>query len=394
MDIAIDWLNLLVRWLHVIAGVAWIGASFYFVYLNNHLRPPVDEEQKKKGIDGELWAIHGGGFYFIERYAVAPEKIPKGLHWFKWEAYTTWISGFALLVLVYYMDTSYLIDPAVMQLTHWQAVLIGLGTLIAGYTIYDLMCRSPLGKHDLWFGIVGFAIATGFAYGLTQVFNSRGAYIHVGAMLGTIMAANVFMNIIPNQREVVAAMKEGRTPDAEKAKRAKQRSLHNNYITLPVLFIMISNHYPFTYGHAYNWAILAAISIIGAIVRHWFNLRGQGHRNLYIWPIAAVAMIALVFVTAPPKEEAGEKVSFSQAREIIQKHCVSCHSKAPTDKVWKVAPLGAMYDTPEQIKAMASKIKARAVDSKTMPLANKTGMTDEERKTLGRWISQGADITN
>lgn len=394
-----DWLHLIVRWLHIIAGIAWIGASFYFVWLNNHLEDPAAAETRKAGIDGELFAIHGGGFYRVHRYALAPEQLPETLHWFKWEAYVTWLSGMALLSLVYWLGASaYMVDPNVAALEPWQAVAIGAAALVVGWFAYDLLQKSPLGRNNLLFGLVGFVLAAALAWGLTQLLSGRAAYIHVGAMLGTIMAGNVFFNIIPSQKDLVRAKEEGRAPDEKIAKAAKNRSLHNNYITLPVLFIMISNHYPFTFGHVHSWAVLAAISIIGALVRHWFNLRGQGRLNRWIWPAASVGMIALALVSAPrgtfesaPKVES-RRVDFYEVQAIVQNRCISCHSANPTDEMFQAPPLGVKYDTPAEIKAMAEKIKTRVVVAKTMPLANRTGMTDEERRTIGLWIDQGASI--
>ncbi|MBL8018496.1 MAG: urate hydroxylase PuuD [Leptospirales bacterium] len=389
--VLLDWLQLFIRWLHIIAGVAWIGASFYFVWLNNHLRPPAEKHNE---IDGELWAIHGGAFYQIHRFGLAPGKIPKELHWFKWEAYVTWLSGISLLILMYYFEAKvYLIDAA-SPIPVWQAIAIGVGGLAGGWIVYDLLQRSPIGQNNLLFGILFFALTCGAAFVFAHFFSGRAAYIHVGAMLGTIMVGNVFFNIIPSQQELVKAAEEGRTPDKKVAQAAKNRSLHNNYITLPVLFIMISNHYPFTYGHKYNWIILAVVSLCGALIRHWFNLKGQGQKNYWLWPTAALGLMALALVTAPARMQKAnaEPVPFAKVQPIIQKHCVGCHSERPTDQVFKAAPLGVKYDTPEQIKAMAEKIKTRAVDSESMPLGNKTGMTREERDLLGSWIEQGARI--
>ncbi len=392
----IDWLHLILRWLHIIAGIAWIGASFYFIWLNNHVRPPADQATRDEGIDGELWALHGGAFYRVHRFGLAPDRLPETLHWFKWEAYVTWLSGVALLALVYWMGARvYMIDPAVANLELWQALTIGIGVLPVGWIAYDLLQKSPLGKSNLGFAAVSFALMTGAAWGLSQVFSGRAAYMHVGAMLGTIMAGNVLFNIIPGQKELVRAKQENRVPDAFVAKQAKERSLHNNYITLPVLFIMISNHYPFTYGHERSWAVLAAISIIGGFVRHWFNLRGQGKVNHWIWPAASAGMIALALVTAPRSATTGDerKIAFAEVRAVVDRRCVSCHSATPTDELFKDPPLGVKYDTPDEIRNMSEKIKIRVVDAKTMPLANKTGMTDEERRVIELWIAQGARVT-
>ncbi|MCA9540981.1 MAG: urate hydroxylase PuuD, partial [Myxococcales bacterium] len=326
----LEWLELSVRWLHVIAGVAWIGASFYFVWLNNHLRPP---PEARPGVAGELWAVHGGHFYQVSRFAVAPERLPETLHWFKWEAYVTWLSGASLLVLVYYLGgAGFLTDPAVAELSHGAAVGIGVGTLVGGWLIYDLLCRSPLRHHPRVFAAVGFALATAAAFGLTQVFSARAAYIHVGATLGTCMAANVFFVIIPNQRRMVDAMIRGEAPDGELGRAGALRSLHNNYMTLPVLFIMVSGHYPITYGHAWNWAILAGLSLSGAVIRHWFNLRGRGQHNVILWPLAVAGVLALAFVTRPATIDVGGDVPdfATKIHPIIQQRCTPCHARETT----------------------------------------------------------------
>jgi uncharacterized membrane protein len=298
-----------------------------------------------------------------------------------------------LLSVVYYFDTGvYLVDPQVRALAPGAAVAMGFGTLLVSWLVYDQLCKSPLGRMPVPFAALGFVLATGVAFFLTQMFGHRAAYIHVGAALGTLMAANVFFVIIPNQRVMVDAMIAGKEPEAKKGIDAAQRSLHNNYMTLPVLFIMVSNHYPFTYGHEWNWAVLAAISIIGAYVRHWFNLRGKGEKNVYILPAAAAAMVALAFVSAPKSVSSNQDVSYAQVEQIIQNRCITCHSEKPTSTAFNTAPQGIKYDTPEQIKARAQRIYQAAVLSKTMPLGNITQMTDEERRVLGAWIQAGAEI--
>ena len=389
----LDWLQLGVRWLHMIAGIAWIGASFYFVWLNNNVRKPDEPNAPDGEKDGEVHAIHGGGFYRVQRYALAPKELPRDLHWFKWEAYTTWLSGISLLILVYYLNPQvYLVDKGVANLESWVAITIGAGFLVAGWIVYDLLQRSPLGKNQLAFGSVFFALVIAASWYLCHTFGGRAAYLHIGAMLGTIMVGNVFFTIIPSQRELVLAKEQGRAPEKKMAEAAKNRSLHNNYITLPVLFIMISNHYPMTFSHEYNWAILGAISLGGALIRHWFNLRGQGKSAPWLWVVSAVVFIAVIALTAPKKRDLGPTVSFKDANAIIQKHCVGCHAEKPTDAVFKIAPNGVKYDTPQQISAMAAKIKQRAVETTSMPFANKTNMTKEERDLLGRWIDQGAKV--
>src|SRR5687767_13685865 len=269
VDLA-EWLNLAIRWLHLTAGIAWIGSSFYFVWLDNHLRAPAEGDAS-----GELWSVHGGGFYHNQKYQVAPSAMPERLHWFKWEAYFTWISGFSLLVLIYYVGAqSFLVDPAKAALSPAAAILFALAAQVLGWLAYDLLCRSSLGNAAI--GIAWFVLLPFAAYVLDRTFISRAAYIHVGAIIGTVMVANVFLVIIPNQRKVVADLIAGRTPDPALGAAAKQRSLHNNYMTLPVLFIMISHHYPMTYGAGRPWLVLVLLGLTGVTVRHVFNLRGRG----------------------------------------------------------------------------------------------------------------------
>jgi len=401
-----EWFNLLFRWLHLITGAAWIGTSFYFNWLNHNLRPSVSDARKAEGISGELFAVHGGHFYQVSRYAGAPETLPKTLHWFKWEAYFTWITGFCLLSIVYYWGArAFLIDPSVMTWeATWQPILLSVVCLMSAWVVYDLMCKSPLGHKPVPFAIIGFSLMTAIAYGLTQVFAARAAYIHVGAMLGTMMAANVFFVIIPNQRKMVDAMSAGEVPDIELGNKGAQRSLHNNYFTLPVLFIMVSNHFSMsTYGHEWNWAILAALSLIGAGARHYFNLKHKGQHKQWILPVAALAMISLAFVTRPaPMVRLSQGVAgvdhpplvYSDIAPIIEKHCVSCHAMPPNNPLWPMPtpPKGLNLTLPSSVKSHAAQIMAQSVNSKTMPLANQTKMTDEERAKLGQWIQDGARL--
>ncbi len=294
----VDWLHLLTRWLHLVVGAAWIGASFYFNWLNNHVRP-VDDPSGR--LAGGLWAVHGGAFYEVRKFKGAPETLPKTLHWFKYEAYFTWITGVTLLLLVYWMDAAAMMVPADSALSPGATAGIGMASLVVGWLVYDGMCRSPLARMPVALASLGFVGMTAAAYGLSMVFTPRATYIHVGAMMGTMMALNVFFVIIPGQRAMVDAMSRGEEPDVSRGAAGSLRSLHNNYFTLPVLFIMVSNHFPFTYGHEAGWAVLAALCVIGAGVRHWFNLRGKGHLNAWILPVAAVAMMALAFVSHGPR---------------------------------------------------------------------------------------------
>jgi uncharacterized membrane protein len=382
-----EWLDLLVRWLHVVAAIAWIGSSFYFIALDNHLRPPADEGDLERGVGGEAWEIHGGGFYQVQKYRVAPPRLPEPLHWFKWEAYTTWLSGFALLIVLYYVNAdTYLIDKSVADLRPWEAISISVGLLVAGWLVYDALCR--LVRSDVAIGAVLLALVTVTAWGVSHLFAGRAEYIQVGAMLGTMMAANVFFVIIPAHWELIRAKEAGREPSAAAGLRAKQRSVHNNYLTLPVVFTMISNHFPITYGHSYSWLILVALLVIGAWVRHFFNLRHTGRTAWWI-PVTAAAAIAVVAVVIRPSgSSGGTAVPFTRAQAIVQERCVPCHSAHPT-KV-DSAPMGIVFDTPGEISSQASLIEQVAVNTKVMPLGNQTGMTQAERDALGAWIRQGA----
>ena len=392
---ALDWLNLVVRWLHVITGIAWIGASFYFVWLDNTIRPPAaGSDLAKKGVAGELWAVHGGGFYNPQKYLVAPAALPQQLHWFKWEAYSTWLSGFALLTIAYYFNAqAMMVDRSVADLAGWQAVAIGLGSLLLGWAVYDLLCRSPLGRRDVAVGVVMFVFLVASAWVLNHYLSGRAAYIHVGAMIGTIMAANVLMLIIPGQRKMVAAMAAGGKPDPVHGLRARQRSVHNNYFTLPVLFIMISNHYAMTYRHQHAWAALAAIMAAGVLIRHFFNLRHKGRTEWKYPAFGVLLLLALAAALAPaPPAQPGpiDAVPFAQVQAIVTQHCVGCHADHPTQPGFATAPAGIVLDSPQAIRQHGLKIYQQAVQLKAMPLANLTNMTDAERAQLKAWFEAGA----
>ena len=389
---ATDWLNLLTRWLHVIAGIVWIGSSFYFIALDNHLRPPKDPHDADEGIGGETWEIHGGGFYNIKKYLVAPRVLPETLHWFKWEAYTTWLSGFALMIVLYYLNANtYLIDKSVADLSAGEAVAISVGLLAAAWIVYDVLCRL-LAARPLVLAFVLLVLITIAAWGIGHLFSARAMYLQIGAMLGTMMVGNVFFVIIPAHWELVRAKQAGREPDPAANARAKLRSVHNNYLTLPVVFTMLSNHFPFTYGHSYAWLILVVLLVIGAWVRHFFNLRHMGRTVWWIPASAAVAIAVLAILIRPQNESAAgtAAVPFAQVASIVERRCAACHSDHPT-KV-DAAPRGIKLDTPEEIKAQAQAIEQQAVQTKAMPLGNVTGMTQAERDVLGRWIAQGAKI--
>lgn len=386
-----DWLHLIIRWSHIVLGIAWIGASFYFIFLENSLNRT---KNLRDELAGNLWAIHGGGFYYVEKYKVAPGQLPEKLHWFKYEAYFTWLTGALLLLLVYYLNAgSYMIDRSVADISESTAILIGIGSLISGWLIYDLLCRTSLLQKKRAFALVGFLTITGYAWLLSHYLSGRAAFIHVGALLGTLMVGNVFFVIIPSQKALVRAAKAGLPPNPELGKYAGLRSLHNNYMTLPVLFTMISNHFPVTFGHAWNWAILLGLTLTSVAVRHYINEHEKGRQLSYLLLIAFIGLIALVFVTAPSnKSTNNKKVNFTEVAPLFEKHCTSCHSSNPTDDVYKVAPNGVVFDRPENIRAMADKIMTRAVHTQSMPQGNKTGMTNEERELIGDWIRQGANI--
>jgi uncharacterized membrane protein len=386
------WANLAVRWLHLIAGIAWIGSSFYFMWLDSHLKKPPEAPD---GIAGELWSVHSGGFYRQMKFMVAPADMPDELHWFKWEAYTTWISGFLLLALIFYVGADLnLIDKAKLPLETWQAIAIGLASLVGGWLVYDGLCRSPLGQNLRVFGAVWFLTLTATAYGLGRVFSDLGAFMHVGAIIGTVMAANVFMIIIPNQRKVVAQVLAGETPDPALGKQAKQRSVHNNYMTLPVLLIMISNHYPMVFAGPLSWLWLAGLGIAGWTIRHFFNLKNAGRFEPQVLAMGALAFVTVVVINETSKPKAVEVADpgYAAVRAIVDRHCVMCHSAHPTHKGIPTAPNGAMFDTADGLKARADKIYERAVATPSMPLGNETKMTDAERAELGAWIKAGAKI--
>jgi uncharacterized membrane protein len=387
----LDWAALLVRWLHFIAGVAWIGASFYFVMLDSSLSAPARPEDKKRGVTGELWAVHGGGVYQSQKFLLGPvgEPLAQNLHWSKWEAYTTWLSGMGLLAIVYWFGAStYLIDRQVMALSTPAAIAISIGVLAGGWLVYDPLCRMLRGRDNLLAGII-FVLISLSAWLLFQLFSARAAYLHVGAMMGTIMAANVFFHIIPGQKRVVAQMRAGETPDAEPGIVGKQRSVHNTYFTLPVLFVMISSHYPMTYSHEAGWLVLIFIMLAGVLIRQYFVMR-HSHRASPILPaIAVLLLLAMVWYLRPaaPDAAASAGVSEAQISEIINKRCIACHASKPTQPGFVEAPLGILLETPQQVEARAERI-AVTVQTRYMPIGNLTGMTDAERATVASWYAQ------
>ena len=389
-----EWVSLLVRWLHVIAGIAWIGSSFYFIHLDASLKR---HEGLPAGVSGEAWQVHGGGFYRMQKYGVAPAELPAELTWFKWEAYATWLSGFALLVVMYYLGAEiFLIDRGRLDLPVWAAIAISAGSLVLGWLAYDALCKSRLGLHDGRLAVILFVALVAAAWAYDQVFTGRAAYLHAGALIGTMMVANVFFIIIPNQKVVVADLIAGRSPDPALGRQAKQRSLHNNYLTLPVVFTMISNHYPMTFASRWSWLIFAGVLLVGGLVRHFYNLRHAGRRpQWWLWPAATAVTVLLVTITLqrPGVVAEGEAaVSFAQIRPVLEQRCTVCHAARPSFAGFQAPPGGVALETPEEIARQAELIHTQAVLTHAMPPGNLTGITDEERRLLAAWHAAGAPL--
>ena len=388
----LDWASLAIRWLHLAAGIAWIGTSFYFIWLDRSLRA---RENLPKGVQGESWSVHGGGFYHVQKYAVAPETMPDDLHWFKYEAYFTWLSGFALLIVLYYFGAStYLIDSTRADLTPTMAIGISVAFLIGSWGLYEVLCRSPIGRSTTVLASSVLVLILVSAFLLTQIFSDRAAFLHVGALIGTIMSANVFVVIIPNQKKVVADLLNQKRPDPNLGAQARQRSLHNNYLTLPVLLLMVSAHYPllFSGGAAWGWLVVGFIIVIGAIVRHFFNTHhtgGHGVQLIWQWPLAIILGLGLIFFIASRNQlHFDGQVSDNQALNIVKQHCVSCHAAHPSTPAFKTAPAGVVLDSLASIRQHRTNIISQAVMSQAMPLGNATKMTPEERSVLGQWLQQ------
>lgn len=387
--IILAWLSAVLRWTHAVAGIAWIGSSFYFIAADLSLRK---NEGLAEGVHGETWQVHGGGFYHIQKYLVAPARLPADLTWFKWESYSTWLFGFLLLVSTYYLNpTLYLIDPAVCPLAPWQAVAASLASLAVGWLIYDGLCRSPLGNNILTLAIATTVLILAMSELYLHLFGARAAFLHVGALTGSFMTGNVFFLIIPNQKKVVAALLAGKTPDPTLGAQAKKRSLHNNYLTLPVVFLMLSNHYPMAFGGKDPMIVLVALFTAGGLVRHVFNMHHAGQKPFWwLFPAAAVAMGVAAFSSMPNPVETGKAVSFTEVAGIIDQRCHACHAAKPTFEGIAEAPKGVMFDSAEQILAKAEAIRQQVVIAKAMPLGNATGMTENERAAIASWLADGA----
>ncbi len=382
-------LGLLGRWLHVIVAIAWIGSSFYFVWLDDSLEPVSDPEAQARGVSGTIWSVHGGGFYNAQKYPVGPPRLPEHLHWFYWESYSTILSGFFLLAVLYYAQASSLmVDPGRIALSPGASVMISMGVLAGGWVVYDGLCRLLLTRSVLLFGAIYYAFVMAVAWGLLQVFPGRAAYLHVGAMMAVTMSANVFFWIIPGQRKVVAAIRAGAAPDPLHGKRGKQRSVHNNYITLPVLFCMISNHYAFTYGSPHAWLILGMVLLGAALIRHFFNLR---HKGVVAWqyPVAGGALLLGAFILAAPAplHLSGTAPGLAEVRPIIEMRCLPCHAAHP--RLIPAPPLGVVLQGDANLRALSRRIVEQAAHTRAMPMGNVTGITEDERKLLLDWEAGG-----
>jgi uncharacterized membrane protein len=379
-----DWANLLLRWTHFIAGIAWIGSSFYFIWLDRAL------------VNDSLWMVHSGGFYQVEKRRPGPGGMPSVLHWFKWEALFTWITGISLLVLVYYLSSAYLLDPDVSHIGRGSATLLGIGLLAGGWLIYDALWRSPLAARPQMLSAICLALLVAITIVLCRLLSGRAAFVHVGSLLGTIMVANVWMRILPAQQQMIDATRAGRPADFTLGERAKRRSVHNSYMTFPLLFIMLSNHYPATYASPLNWLVLVLLFVAGAAVRHAMI----GHSRSSRWALlpAVLALAGAMFVSIPksaaaPAATLGAAVpAFAEVRVVVAQRCQPCHSQFQSDRSFGPAPGGITFDTPESIVRVAERMRVRVVETQTMPPANKTGMTPDERALLARWIAAGAPL--
>jgi len=397
-SLALEWLNLLGRWVHVIAAIMWIGDSFLFMWMDSSLTPPT--RPREGAVAGELWMVHSGGFYeVVKRRYLAPHELPASLHWFKWQAYTTWLSGFFLLVVVYYLGGSaYLTDPAVASLSGGAAIAISLGIFAVTWLVYDALWMSALARRPRIATVLSCALVVALVYALTQLYSGRAAYLLTGATIGTVMAANVWRRIIPSQDQMLAATKAGTEVDASLGLRAKQRSVHNHYITLPVLFTMLSIHFPSTYGNPYKGFMLVLIMVVGVVAKYVMNFQARSSKLVVAFGAAAlIAVVSMTLQASRPvmgstARASGPPVTFAQAEAIIQRRCVNCHAAHPANPSFPQPPNGVTLEDPKRIQALADRILVRAVITKTMPLGNLTGITDAERAVLGAWITQGAKV--
>jgi uncharacterized membrane protein len=397
IDLLWEWLNFATRWVHVITAITWIGSSFYFIALDLSLRK---REGLPAGVQGDTWQVHGGGFYHMMKYTVAPAQMPEELTWFKWESYATWISGFFLLCVLYYGSSElFLIDRSVAELEPWQAIAIGIGGLVLGWIVYDLLCKSPLGGNDYALYGVLFAFVVAMAWGFTQVFSGRGAFVHTGAIIATIMSANVAMIIIPNQKKVVATLLRGETPDPKFGMQAKQRSMHNNYLTLPVIFLMLSNHYPLAYATKYNWIIIALVLAMGVTIRHFFNSHHAGKGNpWWTWAVTIILFIVAMWLSqagpaeraapqalAPEQERLVAHADFPAVRDIVASRCSMCHAAEPVWEGIARPPKEVRLETDREIALHAEQIYVQAARSNAMPPGNLTELTAHEREAIASW---------
>ncbi len=389
-SILTEWLSLIFRWLHVVAAIAWIGSSFYFIALDLSLKP---NSALPGGVQGEAWQVHGGGFYRIVKYLVAPAQLPDELTWFKWEAYTTWLSGFALMVVVYYLDAElFLVDKSVLDLTALQAALFSFASLVLAWLLYEGACRSGLARHELAFALGGYLFLVGLTYAFTHVLSGRGAFNQIGAIIGTIMVANVFLLIIPNQKKIVAALLAGQTPDPKLGKAGKERSVHNNYLTLPVVVLMLSNHYPLLFATRFNWVIVAIILALGPVIRHFFNERHAGRKSpWWVWGVAAAGMIAIGFLSAAGPRHAttgalSTAPTFASVEEIVMTRCSMCHAAEPVWDGITSAPKGILLDSTEHIHRNLRLAARNAAWASAMPPGNVTDMTGEERAVIAAYM--------
>ena len=398
-----DWANFAIRWIHVITGIAWIGSSFYFVALDLSLKK---REGLPEGVQGDTWQVHGGGFYHMQKYIVAPAKMPDELTWFKWESYATWISGFFLLCVLYYGSSElYLIDPNVADIEPWQAIAIGLGSLVLGWVFYDLLCKSPLGNSDAFLSGLLFLFVVLMAWGFTLIYSGRGAFIHTGAIIATIMSANVVMIIIPNQKKTVAALLAGEDPDPALGLQAKQRSTHNNYLTLPVIFLMVSNHYPLAFATQYNWVIVALVLLIGVVIRHYYNTHHKGEEApLWTWLVAVIAFLCIIWLSQagpkiPPEETAtsthnsyaaalADHPQFETAKDIVLGRCAMCHARETGWDGVPFAPKSIYLENEAEVIRYAEQIYLQAARSNAMPPGNVSFITAQERLLLAKWYEE------